>query len=90
MLFINNVREIEEQRSGRNRNTTINNTYINSGGYRKKFDNISSDESLNRLLFQLAKKMLLHRTGTLYEDMYWVDLETRKIVAEETDADIEE
>lgn len=73
-----------------NRNTTINNTYINSGGYRKKFDNISSDESLNRLLFRLAKKMLLHRTGTLYEDMYWVDLETRKIVAEETDADIEE
>lgn len=90
MLVINRIHEIEEQRSGRNKNTTINNTYINSGKYRNKFDSISSDESLNRLLFQLAKKMLEHRTGTLYEDMYWVDLDTMKIVAEETNADIEE
>ncbi|MBR2036961.1 MAG: hypothetical protein IKA09_04460 [Lachnospiraceae bacterium] len=90
MIVINRIEEIEEQRSGRNKNTTINNTYINSGKYRKKFDSISSDESLNRLLFQLAKKMLEHRTGTLYEDMYWIDLETMNIVAEETDADVEE
>ena len=90
MLTINCIQEIEEQRHGRNKNTTINNTYINSGGYRKKFDSISNDESLNRLLFQLAKKMLTHRTGTLYEDMYWIDLESMKIVAEETDAEIEE
>lgn len=61
MIVINRIEEIEEQRSGRNKNTTINNTYINSGKYRKKFDSISSDESLNCLLFQLAKKMLKKR-----------------------------
>ncbi len=84
------MHEIESQRYGRNKNTTINNTYINSGTYRRKFDNISSDESLNRLLFHLAKKILNHRSGTLFEDMYWIDLESMEIIAEETNADIEE
>lgn len=27
--------------------------------------------------------MLLHRSGTLYEDMYWIDANTEKIVAQE-------
>lgn len=33
--------------------------------------------------------MLNHRSGTLYEDMYWIDLNNLKIVAKETDALIE-
>ena len=33
--------------------------------------------------------MLNHRSGTLYEDMYWIDLDNLKIVAEETNALIE-
>ena len=32
--------ELEEQRIGRNKETSINHTYINSGGYKRKFDNI--------------------------------------------------
>ena len=90
MLTIYCTREIEEQRHGRNKNTTINHTYINSGKYRNKFDNISNNLLLNRLLYKLAKKMLLHRSGTLYEDMYWIDLNTMEIIAEETNTDIEE
>ena len=31
----------------------------------------------------------MHRSGTLYEDMYWIDLDTMKIVAEETERDFE-
>lgn len=34
--------------------------------------------------------MLLHRSGTLYEDMYWIDLNTMEIVAEETQSDVEQ
>lgn len=90
MLNIKYIQEIEEQRRGRNKDTAINHTYINSGDFRKKFDCISNDKLLNRLLFQLSKKMLLHRTGTLYEDMYWIDLDTMEIVAEESTNDIEE
>lgn len=89
-MVIYNIQEIEEQRYGRNKNTTVDKSYINSGQYRRKFDCISDNLQLNRLLFKLAKKMLLHRSGTLYEDMYWIDLGTLEIVAKETDKDIEE
>ena len=43
------VREqIEQQRYGRNKDTIINHTYIESGEYRNKFDGISDDKELNR------------------------------------------
>ncbi len=77
--------EDEEQRYGRNKDTTINRTYINSGEYRKKFDEISMSPKLNRLLYQLSKKMLEHRTGTKYEDMYWIDPKSVTVIAEETE-----
>ena len=86
-LFVN---EFEEQRYGRNKNTTINHTYINGGEFRKKFDNISNNPNLNRLLYQLAKQMLNHRSGTLYEDMYWIDLDKISVIASELTCDTEE
>ena len=79
----------EEQRYGRNKGTAINRAYINSGEYRKKFDKISDNKKLNKLLYQLAKAMLEHRSGTLYEDMYWIDAETATVVAKETDSCVE-
>lgn len=81
-----NYKEIEEQRPGRDKTTTINHTYINGGEYRKKYDAISDSPKLNRLLYQLGKQMLEHRSGTKYEDMYWIDLDTLKIVAKEVDS----
>ena len=80
----------EEQRYGRNKETVINRAYIESGEYRKKFDRISNDAELNKLLYQLAKKMLIHRSGTLYEDMYWIDPETLQVVASETNCELEQ
>ena len=79
----------EEQRYGRNKDTTINHAYICSGEYRKKFDQISDNKKLNKLLYQLAKTMLEHRSGTLYEDMYWIDAETATIVAKEIECNVE-
>ncbi len=77
--------EVQEiQRYGRNKKTSINHSYINSGEYRKKFDRISDDAKLNRKVFQIAKKMLHHRSGTQYEDMYWIDIDSLEIVASET------
>lgn len=78
------IDEQEKQREGRNKSTIINQTYIESGEYRKKFDNISDTKELNRLLYQLSKKILYHRSGTLIEDMYWIDADNLKIVASET------
>ena len=44
---------------------------------------------LNRLLYQVSKKMLEHRSGTEFEDMYWIDPESVTIVAEETESSSE-
>lgn len=79
-----NIREhIERQRYGRNKDTVINHAYIDSGEYRNKFDQISDDKELNRLLYQVAKEILIHRSGSEYEDMYWIDVETNEVVAKE-------
>ncbi|MBO5341088.1 MAG: hypothetical protein J6A73_00220 [Lachnospiraceae bacterium] len=64
-------------------NTIINKAYIESNEYRRKFDDISENQRLNRVLYGLAKKMLIHRNGTFYEDMYWIDADTCKVVARE-------
>lgn len=75
----------EYQRYGRNKGTQINNTYINSGEYRKKFDGITDNSSINRLLYSKAKEMLKHRSGTMLEDMYWINGATGGIVASALD-----
>lgn len=82
-------KEQEVQRYGRNKNTVVNHSYINSGEYRKKFDGISNDKALNRKVYQITKKMLEHRSGTLLEDMYWIDIDSLEVVASETEQKIE-
>ncbi len=81
-----NMKEKEEQRYGRNKSTTVDKSYLESGEFRNKFDRISDSQKLNKLLYQLAKKILLHRSGTRYEDMYWIDPMTNKVVAKEIDS----
>lgn len=77
------MKEIELQRAGRNKDTTINKAYIESGEYRKKFDLLTNNKELNRLLYNCAKQMLYHRSGTVQEDMYWIDVDEVRIVARE-------
>lgn len=81
---------LEYQRYGRNKNTVINSTYINSGEYRRKFDKITHNDDINRILYLKAKEMLFHRSGTLLEDMYWIDGDTGEIVAKALDETEEE
>lgn len=75
--------ELEQQRYGRNKNTIINNTYIDGGEYKRKFDNITDNPKVNKNLYDCAKKALKHRSGTELEDMYWFDGITGKVVAQE-------
>jgi hypothetical protein len=77
---------LEYQRYGRNKDTVIDSTYINSGEYRKKFDNMSDNPDVSRELYKKAKEMLHHRSGTLFEDMCWIDGETGKLIAEVKDS----
>lgn len=70
----------ENQRYGRNKDTLVDKTYINSGEYRRIFDNATYNPRVNKALYDCAKKALLHRSGTLLEDMYWLDSETGEVV----------
>jgi len=80
----------EEQRVGRNKETQIRSATIDSNEYRRKFDLITDDDNFNRLLYQTAKKMLRHRSGTLLEDMAWFDLDNCSLICEKTDETEEE
>ena len=79
------LEEIEDQRDGRNKATAINTTYIDSGEYRRKFDAITADSELNKLLYSCAKEMLYHRSGTEYEDMYWFDAQNKSSLCSKLD-----
>lgn len=55
---------LEFQRYGRNKSTLVNSKYISSGEYRKKFDKITNNADLSRLLYSKAKIMY---------DLYFAD-----------------
>lgn len=81
---------LEFQRYGRNKSTIVDSNYISSGEYRKKFDKITDNPEFSRLLYSKAKEMLLHRSGTMYEDMYWFDELNVKIITKEINSFEEE
>ena len=51
---------LENQRYGRNKVTLVNKTYIESGEYKRKFDNISENKAVNKTLYDCAKAALKH------------------------------
>lgn len=71
---------LEYQRYGRNKNTLVNKSYIDSGEYKRKFDNITDNPDVNKTLYNCAKKALKHRSGTEFEDMYWIDGDAGEII----------
>lgn len=83
---------LEYQRYGRNKETLVNRTYIDSGEYRRKFDKLTDNPEVNKALYDCAKTALKHRSGTMIEDMYWVDGDTGAIAAsviDQTDKTLE-
>ena len=77
---------LEYQRYGRNKETLINNTYIESGEYRRKFDSATDIHEVNRSLYQCSKAALKHRSGSVFEDMYWIDGKNGKVILSVTDS----
>lgn len=81
---------LEYQRYGRNKTTLVNKTYLDGGEYRRKFDRTNENTAVNKSLYDSAKTALKHRSGTLYEDMYWIDSDSGKIIASELNSPIEQ
>lgn len=53
--------------------------YINSEHFAGKFRNITSNDKVNRTLLECSRRAILHRSGTLYEDMYLINAITGEI-----------
>ena len=51
---------------------------VKSREFRSKFDSMDSDKKLQRQYYQVAKKMLNHRSGTNGEDLYFYNTRTKK------------
>lgn len=79
---------LENQRYGRNKATLVNKTYIESGEYRRKYDNCTDNTEVNKILYDCAKKALKHRSGTVLEDMYWIDGSTGDVILAETECTV--
>ncbi len=60
--------------------TIINKSDIDSPKYRNKFDVFGETTKIARCMSQEARKMLHHRTGTLYEDLSFIDSKTGKYI----------
>lgn len=78
------INENEEQKSKVVTKAKINEQYINSLEYRKQFDNLTDNAEVNKTIYECSKNMLKHRDGTMYEDMYFIDKNTGKIIASST------
>ncbi len=61
---------LENQRYGRNKDTLVNKSYIESGEYKRKFDNATDNPNVNKSLYICAKNALKHRSGTELEEEY--------------------
>ena len=58
--------------------TIVNQAIVNSPEYRNKFSVFSEKAQVERTMFTESRKMLLHRTGTEYEDLTFIDSNTGK------------
>lgn len=63
--------------------------YINSEEFARKFRSITENNAVNETLLQCARNAIAHRNGTLYEDMYLINGDTGKIMAEQLNSECE-
>lgn len=85
----NRANELENQKSTLNTETLIDSKYIHSNEYHEKFNKLTGNEKVDKSIYKCSKKMLKHRSGTLYEDIYFIDKNTGKIIASSTNMNIE-
>ena len=67
----------------------VNKSYIDGGEYRRKFDNATDNADVNKALYDSSKAALKHRSGTTFEDMYWIDRNTGNVILSVTDSTVE-
>lgn len=78
----------ESKRSISNPTAVVDTKIINSPNYRKTFDKLGEETKITRSIFQQAKNILTHRTGSDFEDLSFIDSVTGKFLTR-TDYSVE-
>ena len=63
----------------KNSNTLINSAFIESSEYRRRFDQLGESTQMTRIISQRSREMLVHRNGTEFEDLVFIDSITGKV-----------
>ena len=71
---------IEHERMRSSSDYAVPKDLVQSRVFRKKFDSMDSDKSIQREYYQAAKEMLSHRSGTNGEDLYYYNSRLKKMV----------
>lgn len=73
----------ESERKGNSKESIVNWNTINSQEYRNKF-NITENKKVNEQIYNISRKVLNHRDGTLKEDMYLLNSKNGNVLASQT------
>ena len=68
----------EQERMQSSSDYAVPRDLVKSREFRSKFDSMDSDKKVQRQYYQVAKKMLNHRSGTNGEDLYFYNTRTKK------------
>lgn len=68
----------EQERMQSSSDYAVPKDLVKSREFRSKFDSMDSDKKIQRRYYQVAKKMLRHRSGTNGEDLYFYNTRTKK------------
>ena len=58
----------------------VNRELVNTKAFHDKFDNLTPRKKVNESIYQIGMKMLEHRDGTDFEDLYIVNANTGEII----------
>lgn len=72
--------DILNERRGKDANSKVNWDIVNSDKYKEKFNGIGKNANVDNEIYNISKRILNHRDGSIFEDLYIVDLKTGKTI----------
>lgn len=72
--------DILNEKRGKDIGSKVNWDIVNSDEYKEKFKGISKSVNVDNEIYNISKRILKHRDGSIFEDLYIVDLKTGKTI----------
>ena len=79
----------ERERLQKEYSNAVQTQLLNAPGFVDKFKGITGNDAVDNSIYECATKMLRHRNGTNYEDLYLIDANTGEVIHSLTTCDLE-